>query len=134
VNLKTCLLIEDDPHEQDIFVEALESAAQNVTCYWVGNGEEALFSLLKEGFMPDYIFTDLMMPRMNGFEFIKIIKGLEKFKHIPVVVYSSGYTDDIYKMVKSLGAQEFYRKADVSSLKDVLHEFFSTSSNSPTVL
>lgn len=62
--------------------------------------------------MPAVILLDLLLPRMNGFEFLKKIKDDEKTKNIPVIALSNlGQNADQEKAI-SLGAAEYLIKAD----------------------
>ena len=120
---KYCLLVEDDPEDQELFMDALHNISSNSGCYAVSNGEEALFTLLQENFKPDYIFTDLNMPRMNGFEFLKILKGIEKFRSIPVIVFSSDCSDEQVQKAKQLGACAIYSKTRPGVLPVILKKY-----------
>ena len=124
---KCCLLVEDDPEDQEIFIDALNSISSTTGCYAVANGEEALFTLAQEQFTPDYIFTDINMPRMDGLEFLKKLKGIEKFRSIPVIVYSSEYSEAQIQKVKGLGASAIYSKARMAVLKEILKKYFQAS-------
>ena len=63
---------------------------------------------------PSLIILDLMLPGMNGFEFLKKIKSDEKLKNIPVIVVSNlGQKNDCEKAIK-LGAKEFLIKTNYS--------------------
>lgn len=63
---------------------------------------------------PDLVILDLMLPKVNGFEFLEIIKKDEKLKNIPVIVLSNlGQKADIDK-VMSLGAVEYLVKTEYS--------------------
>jgi CheY-like chemotaxis protein len=126
--------VEDDPEDQELFINALHSISPTVGCYAVGNGEEALFTLLEEAFKPDYIFTDLNMPRMNGFEFLKALRGIEKFRSIPVIVFSSDYSEDQIQKAKKLGATAFYSKTRFGMIAEVLRKYFAEPSSNATVL
>src|SRR5687768_12018496 len=127
---KYCLLVEDDPEDQELFIDALQSIAETVGCYAVSNGEEALFALLQEDFRPDYIFTDVNMPRMNGFEFLKQLRGIEKFRSIPVIMFSSDYSDEQIHKAKALGATAFYPKTRLGMVAEVLRKYFAEPSES----
>lgn len=48
------------------------------------------------------IFIDLNMPRKNGFECLKEIKHSQKFKNIPVVIFSKSSQQDVYSPGSSL--------------------------------
>lgn len=131
---KYCLLVEDDPEDQEIFVDALHHISSSTGCYAVANGEEALFTLTQEDFLPDCIFTDLNMPGMDGFEFIKKLRSIEKFKDIPVVIYTSYYSEEEIKKAKALGVTAIYSKSRVSVLKNILRRHFSKVDSSHAVL
>lgn len=122
---KYCLLVEDDPEDQEIFMDALHHVSPTTGCYAVSNGEEALFTLMQEAFLPDYIFTDLNMPRMDGFEFLKILRDIKKFRDIPVIIYSSYYSEEHIQKAKAFGVTAVYSKSRVSVLKDILRRHFS---------
>lgn len=123
--IKTCLLVEDDQDDQDFFTNTLNEISETTICYTVENGIEAVHALTKDKIRPHYIFTDLNMPEMNGFEFLKTIKNMEGLQHIPVIVYSSGYTgEDIIKL-KALGATALYPKTKFLMLKEILSKYFN---------
>lgn len=52
----------------------------------------------------DLIFSDIEMPNMNGFEFLKRIKTNSEHKHIPVIMLSSLNDNETKKKAKELGA------------------------------
>lgn len=118
------MLVEDDPEDQEVIMKAIHSVSSATGCYAVSNGEEALETLLQEDFNADYIITDIEMPRMNGLEFLKILKGIDKFQNIPVIVLSSDYSEDKLQKVRKLGATAFYSKTHFRVLKEILQKHF----------
>jgi len=62
--------------------------------------------------MPAVILLDLMLPKMNGFEFLKKIKSDEQTKNIPVLVLSNLGQKDDRERATSLGAVEYLIKTD----------------------
>ena len=64
------------------------------------------------------------MPRMNGIEFLRELKSLMEFRDIPVIVYSSTYSEDQVQKVIRLGAQAFYSKARFKVLPEILRKYF----------
>jgi len=74
------------------------------------------------------------MPGMDGFEFIKKLRSIEKFKDIPVVVYTSYYSEEEIKKAKALGVTAIYSKSRVSVLKNILRRHFSEVDRSHAVL
>ena len=89
-NLKI-FIIEDDENLRFTVKEILEKQGNIVT--EASNGKEALIKLNDEENLPDIILLDLMMPIMNGFEFLSQIKDT-KIKSIPILVLTGADLDD----------------------------------------
>ncbi|KTD74196.1 response regulator [Legionella tucsonensis] len=85
---KPILLIEDDQVDQMAIQRAFEQLNIKNELVIRENGEDALL-YLKEFGKPCLIILDLNMPRMNGLEFLDIIKRDKLFKFIPVVVFTT---------------------------------------------
>jgi CheY-like chemotaxis protein len=134
IKSQCCLLVEDDPDDQQIFIETLETLPADIACYAVSNGEEAMATLLNGDFAPDYIFTDLNMPKMNGFDFLKALSRFERLRSIPVIVLSSDYSEENIKKAKQLGATDFYSKTRIAVLKDIFKKYFFDMQSKATVL
>lgn len=74
--------------------------------------------------MPKLILLDLMLPKIDGFEFLKRMSQDEKIKNIPVIILSNlGQQSDKDKAL-SLGAKEYLIKADYSleNIIDVINK------------
>jgi CheY-like chemotaxis protein len=84
------LLVEDDLVDAKTVKRALTEIHITNRLEVVGNGEEAL-EYLRDGKKekPCIILLDLNMPRMNGIEFLKIVKQDEVLKMIPVVILTT---------------------------------------------
>ncbi len=87
------------------------------TVYIARDGDEAIELVNKT--MPDIILLDIIMPRMNGFEVLKVLKADPKLAKIPVVVLSNLSQDVDAKEALRLGATNFYVKSDLS-LEDLI--------------
>jgi CheY-like chemotaxis protein len=115
------LLIDDDSDDRDIFYEALETLEYQPVFHTAPDGKEA-FVLLPEIVLPDIIFLDINMPIMNGWECLKRLKEDERYRNIPVIMYStSSYLEDVRKS-EQLGALCFFSKPhDFEELKNSLN-------------
>jgi CheY-like chemotaxis protein len=80
------LLVEDDPCLQDAVREVLEDEGYQVHC--AANGEEAL-ALLADIPAPSLLLVDLMMPKMDGFEFLRRVRSTAALAALPAVVISA---------------------------------------------
>lgn len=80
------LVVEDDPYIRESIVEVLEDEGYVVD--FAGDGLQAL-TALQDGRVPDLILLDLMMPRMNGYQFREEqLKGAHA--HVPVALITAG--------------------------------------------
>ena len=79
------MLVEDDKATQEVISKALGS--MGVDALIANNGQEAL-DLLKDQ-LPDLVLLDLMMPVMDGFEFLEHFKKLDNAKMVPVIVVTA---------------------------------------------
>lgn len=89
-NSKPIMLVEDDKVDAMTVRRALKEINVTNEILIAENGEEALDVLERIGEqLPCIILLDLNMPRMNGLEFLKIVKQNEKFKRVPVIVLTT---------------------------------------------
>ncbi len=123
-----CLLIDDDQDDQEIFALALEESGLNTQCIISNNATEALERLSQDNtFLPDYIFLDLNMPRINGIQLLTEIKKISYLQHIPVVIYSTSSHPKDKEATLGLGAAAFITKpSDIKELSMLLKDFFQT--------
>jgi len=106
-----CLLIDDDQDDQEIFSMALEDINSSIQCIMASNGIAALEKLnAKKPLIPDYIFIDVNMPKMNGIECLREIQKLEHLKDAEVFMYSTSSDEQMMEKSKALGAKDFIVK------------------------
>jgi CheY-like chemotaxis protein len=100
---KPIMLIEDDAADVLIIERALKELQIKNELVQLNNGEEGLEYLKNQSnSTPCIIFLDLNMPKMNGIEFLKIIKNDDKLKLIPIIALTTSQnTDDIAACFKS---------------------------------
>jgi diguanylate cyclase (GGDEF)-like protein len=79
------LVVDDNPDKLNLIKAALELAGYNVTT--ATDGDEALAAL--ESYQPDLVITDVMMPRMNGYELSERIRANPVTKFIPVIMQTA---------------------------------------------
>ena len=83
----TCpvLLVEDDTETREVMARTLVKAGWTVS--EAGNGQEALD--IMSGLHPRLILLDLMMPVMDGFDFLTVMRARPEWRHIPVIVITA---------------------------------------------
>ena len=109
----TILVVEDDHDVRDAMIEVLQSEGYEAVP--AVDGEDAL-GHLQAGLEPCLILLDLMMPRMNGWQFMQ--QDAVRQSNAPIVVVSAhGTADD----VRSAGVAAYMRKpVDVDKLLGVI--------------
>jgi twitching motility two-component system response regulator PilG len=100
------LVVDDSPTVCKLVTITLEKHGYGVTT--AADGLEAL-ARINDG-LPDLILLDIMMPRLDGYQVCKIIKGNEETKHIPVVMLSGkdGFFDKVRG--RMVGSTEYITK------------------------
>lgn len=93
------LLVEDNPGDMRLAVEALKEGKVFCNLHWVKDGVEAMdFLHRKPGFeqsaRPDLILLDLNLPRMDGREVLAEIKADTQLKRIPVVILTTSKAEE----------------------------------------
>ena len=121
------LLAEDDPDDRQFFQEALAEAQISSTLTSVEDGLQ-LMKYLEEpdGQRPDIIFLDINMPYKDGKECLKEIRRNQKFKDVPVVMFStSSYKTDIEETFAN-GANMYVSKpVFFEDVVNILKQIFS---------
>ncbi len=107
------LCVDDSVMMRRTYEKRLGSLGYNVIT--AVDGEDALDYLSQAPRAPDFIFTDLEMPKMNGFDFIANLRRVPQFAHIPTVVVSSRDADKHRAEADRVGATGFMAKGSNSA-------------------
>lgn len=126
------LIIDDDLEDQEIFIEAVHEVDSAIHCYTFGSGDAALLQLSNPGIeLPDLIFLDMNMPKLNGRQVLREIKQMPLLKNIPVIMYSTSFAPrDLEEMEKSGAAFHLLKPSKFDELIGVLEEILSKQWNS----
>lgn len=118
----TCLLIDDDAEDQEIFSYALRQLNLDVDCVTANNGTHAIDRIKSDpDFKPYFIFIDVNMPMMDGIECLVEIKKISRFKNVPVYLYSTYADSKTIDKAKTHGAVDVLVKANnMNELKQTL--------------
>ncbi|WP_075344492.1 response regulator [Tenacibaculum agarivorans] len=96
------LFVDDDEVERMKFSRVCSQSEHKTVITEATNGEDAL-NKLKGSSSYQLIFLDLNMPKMNGIEFLEILKADDRLKFIPIVILSSSDNMDDLKKCYELG-------------------------------
>ncbi len=83
------MLIEDDMIEVMKLNRTISKLGLKHKIIEANNGEEALILLSEKDNLPDIILLDLNMPKINGIEFLNILKNDDSLKYIPTVILTT---------------------------------------------
>jgi two-component system, chemotaxis family, response regulator Rcp1 len=109
------LLIEDNPGDARLALEAIREAKVHNNLTWVSDGADAMAYLRKEGkygkvSRPDLILLDLNLPKKDGREVLAEIKADDRLKRIPVVVLTTSEAEEDVLKVYNLNANCYITK------------------------
>jgi CheY-like chemotaxis protein len=120
VPLKTVLIVEDDEDDKLLFCEALLKADNTSLFMTAKNGALALEILQNNDIkLPDFIFLDLNMPVMNGWQCLALIRKIKSLNHIPVIIYSTSHELREFEKARHLGNVYFLIKP--TKLPDIMY-------------
>jgi CheY-like chemotaxis protein len=109
------LLVEDDNNLREIYQARLMAEGYQIVA--AQDGEEALVIAKKEH--PDLIISDVMMPRISGFEMLDILRNTDELKHTKVIMLTAlGQAEDQTR-ANNLGADKYLVKSQVT-LEDIV--------------
>jgi len=125
--MKTCLLIDDDREDREFFSTVLARVSPEINLVTAADAETAR-KLLRENDSPDYIFLDLFLPGIDGYEFLLQLKRDINHRRIPVIVYSQMNDHVEISKIKKYGALDFFVKSgEVSELQKQLERYLGGS-------
>lgn len=126
------ILADDDSDDVFFFKKALKSVDIPTRLTITENGEKLMQYLENNPTEPpDVIFLDLNMPRKTGNECLAEIKGEEKFKNIPVVIYSTSYIPEVADLLYQVGANYYLQKCDFNELAKKIEAALTLLTNNP---
>ncbi|MEP7075664.1 MAG: response regulator [Acidobacteriota bacterium] len=115
---KVILLVEDNPKDEALTMRALKKSNVVNDVDVVRDGVEALDYLFCTGpyesrdpnLMPQLILLDLKLPKMDGLQVLQKMRGDERTKRLPVVVFTSSSEQEDMLKSYDLGANSYVRK------------------------
>src|SRR5687767_11900675 len=113
--MKTILVIDDVTIFRDLVVFVLKEQGYNVLS--ASNGREALTAIAMA--KPDLVMVDMIMPQMNGLDFLRIMRGKPEHKDTPVIIMTALSDKEHVLQAAKLGVQDYILKSHFS-LEDLL--------------
>ena len=105
------MLIDDDPDDQLFFRDAVQLIHPELVCELASTCQQA-FEQLENPPPPEFIFMDLNMPVMNGFDCLVYLKNQELYSQIPIIIFTTSKNPQDISRTRQLGARHFMTKPD----------------------
>ena len=121
------MLVEDEKSLREIY--SIRLAAEGYNIVSAGDGEEALALAVQE--KPDLIISDVMMPKISGFDMLDILRSQPETAQIKVIMMTALSSDDQRARGENLGADRYLVKSQVG-IEDVIntvHEVLGDKGN-----
>ncbi len=121
---KTNLIVfaDDDADDRLLLQEAFEENNLKCTLYFVEDGVELLDYLEQNSTIPSLILLDINMPRKDGKQILQEIKSNTKWRHIPVIMFTTSKSPEDIRKCYDLGANSFIIKpSSFENLLSVTH-------------
>lgn len=110
------MLVEDDDSLREIY--SIRLTAEGYTIVTAKDGEEALAVAVRE--RPDLIVSDVMMPKISGFDMLDILRSTPETQNIKVIMMTALSSEDQRVRGESLGADRYLVKSQVG-IEDVVN-------------
>ena len=120
------MLVEDDKSLREIY--GIRLLAEGYEIKSAGDGEEALAMAVKEH--PDLIISDVMMPKISGFDMLDILRSTPETKDVKVIMMTALSSEDQRTRGESLGANRYLVKSQVG-IEDVVRAVHEVLADSP---
>lgn len=121
------LLVEDDKSLREIYGVRLLAEGYDIVS--AGDGEEALAMAIKE--RPQLIVSDVMMPKISGFDMLDILRSTTETKDIKVIMMTALSSEDQRARGQALGADRYLVKSQVG-IEDVVRTVHEVLADAPT--
>jgi DNA-binding response OmpR family regulator len=103
---KRILLIEDETDM--VYALTLQLEAIDYKVLSATDGQAGLDMARKE--KPDLIILDLMLPKMDGYKICRMLKFDERYKQIPIIMFTARAQDQDRKLAQEVGADAYITK------------------------
>ena len=121
------IYVDDDPDDRMLFLEAFESIPDYDLMTLV-NGFELLLFLKhrNENEFPSLIVLDINMPVMNGLEALSILKSNDRYRNIPVVMFSTSAKPDDIEYCRKFNTEILIKPTKYSEIKTMFKDLLCT--------
>jgi CheY-like chemotaxis protein len=119
--LMTVLIVDDDAEDRELFCAALREQEDCPVCVELDSAEQLRLYLANAIEVPDFIFLDMHMPKINGLECVNELRKEQKYNKVQIIIYTTlispalrtQFTDmNVKILVKSASYSELTRQVE----------------------
>ena len=117
--------VDDDPDDREIFRDIIREIDSKIELHIACECEDAIHMVSNAELLPDFIFLDMNMPKIDGFECLRILKSIDRIKSVPVIICTTASTKEQRRKAIELGAHDLILKeSSYGKMKDALCRVF----------
>jgi CheY-like chemotaxis protein len=128
---KTIVIVDDDQDDRELLKEVISTVDSTVIIHTLSGGQHTLDFLnnCDEEKLPSIILLDYNMPLMNGKQLLQKILSIDRYKQIPIVVFSTSMNKKHIDECLDNGARQYFTKPyDYIELKSMIREILALAS------
>lgn len=122
-HVKAVFIADDDEDDRFLLKTAFNKCCPETRVEFAIDGIDLMESLDKSPLHPCLIILDLNMPRLDGFESLKILRSSEAYRDVPIVVFSTSEENNDIAKAKKMGANDYKSKPlNMNSLNSLVEQ------------
>ena len=121
------LNVDDDIEDSEIFCDALKAIDPQISCIHLDNCYRAIDFLNTSKLLPDFVFIDINMPKMNGLECVQKIRENKKLKKLKIIMYSTGFNPEDLNEFTKIGVRYLVKPNKFAELVGSLKRLISSN-------
>jgi CheY-like chemotaxis protein len=126
IRYKKIVLVDDDADDRQVFEDILRDIDPGTLLACAENGLEmvAMLDKMPDDELPEMIILDQNMPKMTGKESLLFLRESNRYRHIPIILYSILQVRDFYNECLELGATDVVAKPDtLQAYRGMIEQF-----------
>lgn len=124
------LNVDDDIDDREMFLEAINAIDPEIKCLQFESGSKVLEYLTKAEVVPNFLFIDINMPKMNGYECVEQIRQIPGNEHMLIVMYSTAFNPSQWDDFKAPSVRYLTKTSTFSELVQSIKMIFLESKES----
>ena len=116
--------IDDDVDDREFFKDALQAIDPQISCTSFERPEDGVDFLKGTVAMPDMIFIDINMPRMNGYQSVREIRSITPMRRVPIIMLTTSRSSTDITEFKNMGIQVLIKPNKMADLVHAIKSIF----------